>query len=97
MSILLQIPTTSKRGDAVKLTDGSTGAKSDTLNLKREAVGVMLRTAGSLSLVTPEGDTQSWASGELLVGQIYPMRIKRVRSTGTGLTNAQFDLFFSRY
>lgn len=97
MSILLQIPTTSKRGDAVKLTDGNTGAKSDTYGLKREAVGLMIRTAGSISIVTAEGDTQTWASGELIVGQVYPMRIKQVLSTGTGLTNAQFDLFFSRY
>lgn len=97
MSILLQIPTTSKRGDTVKLTDGSTGAKSDTYGLKREAIGFMLRAAGTFSFVTAEGDTQAWASGELIVGQMYPHRIKQVRSTDTGLTNAQFDLFFSRY
>lgn len=97
MSIAMQIPTTSKRGDLVKLTDGSTGAKSDTYELKRHAVGLMLRTAGAISLVTAEGDTQTWASGELNPGQMYPMGIKQVKSTGTGLTNAQFDLFFSRY
>lgn len=97
MSILLQIPTTSLRGDAVHLTSDATGAKSDTLRLRREAVGFSIRTAGSISVVTTEGDTQTWASGELVVGQFYPLRIRQVLGTGTSLTNAQFDLFFSRY
>lgn len=87
----------SARGDEALKTDGAAGAKSDTLNLKRPAVGVLLSVAGTFKILTDEGDTQTYASGELALGVWHPIRVKRVFSTGTGLANTEFRLGYARY
>jgi hypothetical protein len=87
----------SARGDEALLTDGSTGALSDTFNLKRPAVGLLLSVAGNIKILTDEGAEQTYAGGELALGIWHPIRVKRVFSTGTALLATEFRLGFARY
>ena len=97
MSIVIGIPTTTKIGTNVPRTSGTLGAISDSENLKRPAVGLVLHAASAITLVTPEGDTITYGSGEMALGVQHGIKIRQVRATGTTATNAQFSLLFSKY
>ena len=96
-SLIPFLLSSSARGDEALLTNGSTGALSDALNLKRPAVGLLLLVAGAIKILTDEDAEQTYASGELALGVWHPIRVKRVFSTGTALTSAQFRLGYARY
>jgi hypothetical protein len=49
--------------------------------------GISFGTAGTLSIVTTNGDTLTYASGELSTGVIHPICVARVNSTGTTAVN----------
>lgn len=84
-------------GSEALKSDGTTNAISNTVNLKTDAVGLLLNTAGAISVMTREGRTRTFASGELALNVFHPMRIRRVFSTGTTLTATQFRLGYGRY
>lgn len=84
-------------GSEAVLNDGTVGALSDTKDLRVQAVGLLLNTAGAISVQTRSGATRTFASGELALNVWHPMRIKRVLSTGTTLTAGQFRLGYGRY
>lgn len=96
-SLIPFLLSSSARGDEALLTSGAAGALSDTLNLKRPAVGLLLIAAGAIKILTDEDAEQTYASGELALGIYHPIRVKRVFSTGTTLTSAQFRLGYARY
>ena len=65
---------------------------SDTVNLdpgstfNQASRGLSITVLGTLSVLTATGQTVTFASGELLVGTIYGLSVKRVNSTGTTAT-----------
>jgi hypothetical protein len=48
--------------------------------------GICFAAAGDLAVVTADGDTVTITSGALAAGVIHPIRIKRVKNTGTTAT-----------
>ena len=84
-------------GSEVQKADGTTGALSDTVDLKTHAIGLMLNTAGAIKVMTRSGAIRPIASGELALNVWHPMRIRRVYATDTTLTATQFRLGYGRY
>lgn len=79
-------------GSNVTTTDGSTGAKNDTYELSRHAVGVMVTSAGDIKIKTLKGNARTI---NLAANVFYPLGVKQVYSTGTAQTNAQIVLLYS--
>lgn len=60
---------------------------SDGADLAAPTRGLSFGTAGALSVITVGGQTVTIPSGALGAGTIHPLRIARVRSTGTTAAN----------
>jgi hypothetical protein len=45
--------------------------------------GLMLAVAGAVKIITANGQTITFASGELTAGVVYPFMVTRVFATGT--------------
>ena len=96
MGSIVGIATRVARGDVAKKTDGTTGAKSDTLGLSRPAIAFILHTAGSIRFADGDGNTVNFASGELAVGVAHALEVRQVMSTGTSLANSEFSLLCTK-
>lgn len=61
---------------------------SDTVDISagKTTRGLSLAVAGAISVITQAGQTVLIPSGALAVGMIHPIRITRVRATGTTAT-----------
>ena len=84
-------PKSSIQGDAVLKANDTAGARSDTVNLKRPAVGIHALAAGSVKILDAKGpriDALPHAGGTVSVV------IVRVYDTGTTVANANLVLFF---
>lgn len=79
-------------GSSVTTTDGSTGAKNDTYELSRHAVGILVTSAGDIKIKTLKGNERTI---NLAANVFYPLGVKQVYSTGTAQTNAQIVLLYS--
>lgn len=68
------------------------GGLSDTTDLPRKAVGLMLEAAGSVTVDDVAGNTTTIT---LPAGAYLALQIRRVRATGTTVTASQVCLFYS--
>lgn len=59
---------------------------NDTNDLTKVARGILISVDGALKVDTAGGETITFASGTFLVKTIYPIRVRRVYSTGTAAT-----------
>ena len=94
-----EVPYTLHLGSVSLLSDGTTGALSDTKKLKKPAVGILFSAAasGDLKIGYPDGSTTTIVDGEVAKGVLIPMRIAQVFSTGSTLAAAGFRLAVARY
>jgi hypothetical protein len=76
--------------NAVK-ADGNAGAKSDTINLQRAALGLHAKADGSVKIVDQAGNVSVLRA---VAGQDYSRLIVRVYSTDTTLANDEFNLLY---
>ena len=68
---------------------------SDTADLAESSRGLLITTAAAIKLELvddPAGTATTYAAGELVVGVLHPLRVRRIWSTGTALTTAQIRL-----
>lgn len=61
---------------------------SDTVNFTPlgPCRGLSIGVAGTLSILTAQDQTITYASGELVSGVVHPLQAKRVNATGTAAT-----------
>lgn len=76
--------------NAIK-TNGSTGAQSDTLDLRYPAIGLHCSAAGTVALLDGDGNSATFT---VTAGSFYPYRIRRVLDTGTSLADADMVLLY---
>lgn len=66
-------------------------SKSDTVDeIKvngKFPAGLLTDAAGAVSLVNLNGDIVTFPSGMIAAGVVYPIKFRRIRSTGTGTQN----------
>jgi hypothetical protein len=91
-TIITAIPTNALNGDAALKSNDAAGVRSDTLDLKRWAVGFMLNTATTIKVRTAKGgDVTLTPAAGVPIG----LEIKRVFNTGTTAANADIVLFYT--
>ncbi len=59
---------------------------NDSTDLTKVTRGISISGTGALKVITVYDETVTFASGDLATQVVYPFRIKRVYSTGTGAT-----------
>lgn len=91
MTLASLTPKSSIQGDAVLKANDVAGARSDTVNLKRPAVGVHALAAGSVKILDAKGNGSTLY---LTQGGTVSVVIVRVYDTGTTVANANLVLFF---
>jgi len=79
-------------------SDGTAGALSDTLDLRRVAQGIIIHAAGTVR-VTPEDaeDGTYQPLPALAVGVAHPIGFKRLWSTGTTVVAANITLLYGKF
>jgi hypothetical protein len=78
-------------GAAALKSDDSAGAKSDTLNLKTPAAAFHVNADGTIKIRTLRNVDVTLT---VKAGCTYSYGVRRVFSTGTSLTNAEFALCY---
>lgn len=91
-TILAAIPTNALNGDVALKSDGTSGVRSDTLALKRMAVGFMVNAAGNVTFITGKNDSVTLTPA---AGVPIGLQIRQVMDTGTTVTNANIVLFYT--
>lgn len=51
--------------------------------------GIMIASTGAIKVTTMDGKVDTYADGELAVGQLYPFSWRRVWATGTTVTKVR--------
>lgn len=92
MSILNVIPDDAANGDVAAQSDGTAGVRSDTLELRRAALGIMANAAGNVKVKTRKGSTVLLA---LAASVPVAIEIVQVFDTDTTVANANIVLFYS--
>lgn len=69
-------------------------ALSDTLDLVREAQGILIHAAGAVKVLTPAGTTVTLPA--LAVGVMHPCKVRRIFSTGTTVTGPNITLLYTK-
>lgn len=82
------------QGDVVVRAGGSSGAKSDTQNLDKPAVGFHVNVDGNISIKMSTRSDAPTLYYVVKAGGSYPYRVARVMSTGTSLANADIVLLY---
>jgi len=80
-------------GDVALKSDDTAGVRSDTLNLKKHALGFHANADGAVAI-----NRDPEVSGSVVIqvkqGQFYPYQVVRVFNTGTTLANADIILLY---
>lgn len=94
MSVAGQVADTLHTGAVTRKSDGTAGAKSDTLDLLHPAVGLLIHggATGTIRVLYLDGTESTFADGDLAKGTLHLFKIKRIFSTGTSLGNGDFRL-----
>jgi hypothetical protein len=92
MTMLNNVPDDSANGDVAHLSDGTAGVRSDTLALRRWAVGLMANASGMVKVKTSKGSTVKLG---LVAGVPIGLEIQQVFDTDTTVANADLVLFYT--
>lgn len=97
MSVRTQVATDSRTADKAYVADGTLGALSDSKNLRRAALGLMIHAAGTVRVTLEEQTDGAYVDmPALAVGVVHPLAIKRLWSTGTSVAAANIQLFYAQ-
>lgn len=98
MSVIHQIASNAMSADRALKSDDTAPAISDTLNLSRQAIGIMIHSAGAVRVTFADmRDGEYVDLPALTPGALYPFKIKRLWSTGTTVAaSADITLFYVR-
>jgi hypothetical protein len=81
-------------GDVALKSDGTPGVRSDTHGLQKPAIGFHANADGTVALEYPLGTGTSIVTLNVKDGSFYPYAVRKIRNTGTSLTNAQIELAY---
>lgn len=71
----------------------ATPTQSDTVDLPFDSRGVLVFAAGDISFITTTGQTETWTIGASApLPFMVPVYVRRIRDTGTTLTDSQMRI-----